>query len=145
MRALQISFLLGRQAMLGQEPPIHRRSTTAVRRPYRAMCQASNLPPNPLPRTKTSTGSASDMKIPLSIPAHDSTHHSADGSDEHYHFAAGLARLHHPMRFANLLKTKHAGWFCLVAADSHLVGDGLERYVRQRKLRFAEHKAAEKA
>jgi len=25
-------FLLGRQAMLGQEPPIHRRSTTAVRR-----------------------------------------------------------------------------------------------------------------
>ena len=29
-RALQISFLLGMQAMLGQEPPIHLRSTTAV-------------------------------------------------------------------------------------------------------------------
>src|SRR5262245_29296811 len=33
--ALQISFLLGRQLMLGQEPPIYRRSTTAVRRPDR--------------------------------------------------------------------------------------------------------------
>jgi hypothetical protein len=33
--ALQISFWLGRQAMFGQEPPIHRRSTTAVRRPNR--------------------------------------------------------------------------------------------------------------
>ena len=52
--ALQISFLLGRQAMLGQEPPIHRRSTTAVRRPDRAICQASNLPPCPLPRIRTS-------------------------------------------------------------------------------------------
>src|ERR1700747_1668924 len=31
--ALQISFLLGRQAMLGHDPPIQRRSTTAVRRP----------------------------------------------------------------------------------------------------------------
>src|SRR5919204_487219 len=28
--ALQISFLLGRQLMFGHEPPIHRRSTTAV-------------------------------------------------------------------------------------------------------------------
>src|SRR3546814_1840753 len=28
--ALQISFLLGRQLMLGQEPPTQRRSTTAV-------------------------------------------------------------------------------------------------------------------
>ena len=31
--ALQISFLLGMQLILGQEPPIHRRSTTAVRLP----------------------------------------------------------------------------------------------------------------
>ena len=43
--ALQISFLLGRQLMFGQEPPIHRRSTTAVRRPDRARCQARSLPP----------------------------------------------------------------------------------------------------
>src|SRR5271155_378719 len=48
-RALQISFLLGMQAMLGQEPPTQRRSTTAVRRPDPAMCQASSLPPWPLP------------------------------------------------------------------------------------------------
>ena len=29
--ALQMTFLLGIQAIFGQEPPIHRRSTTAVR------------------------------------------------------------------------------------------------------------------
>ena len=55
--ALQISFLLGRQAILRQEPPIHFRSTTAVRRPDRAICQAIFLPPSPLPRSKTSTRS----------------------------------------------------------------------------------------
>jgi len=43
--ALQISFLLGRQLTLGQEPPIHRRSTTAVRRPDRAKCQAGACRP----------------------------------------------------------------------------------------------------
>ena len=52
--ALEISFLLGMQAMLGQEPPIHLHSTTAVRRPVCAMCQARSLPPVPLPRTRTS-------------------------------------------------------------------------------------------
>jgi len=47
--ALQISFLLGRQAMLGQDP----RSIGAPRRAAVAsiapLCQASNLPPCPLP------------------------------------------------------------------------------------------------
>src|ERR1700680_558507 len=38
--ALQISFLLGRQLVFGQEPPINLRSTTAVRCPDLAMCQA---------------------------------------------------------------------------------------------------------
>src|SRR5262245_2084439 len=52
--ALQISFLLGRQLILGQEPPIYRRSTRAVRRPDPAICQASNLPPAPLPRIRIS-------------------------------------------------------------------------------------------
>src|SRR5262249_59931953 len=61
--ALQISFLLGRQAILGQEPPIHRRSTTAVRRPDRAICQATFLPPSPLPRIRTSNCSGSDMSF----------------------------------------------------------------------------------
>src|SRR5215831_1447340 len=55
--------LLGRQAMLGQEPPTHRRSTTAVRRPDCAMCQASNLPPFPLPRISTSNCSGRDMSF----------------------------------------------------------------------------------
>src|SRR5262245_30989363 len=59
--ALWISFLLGRQLTLGQEPPIHRRSTTAVRRPDRAMCHARSLPPAPLPRTRTSKRSDCDM------------------------------------------------------------------------------------
>src|SRR5215470_11008522 len=49
--------------MLGQEPPIHRRSTTAVRRPDFARSQASSLPPNPLPRIRTSTRSDSDMSF----------------------------------------------------------------------------------
>ena len=40
--------------MLGHEPPIYLRSTTAVRRPALAMCQLSNLPPAPLPRMRTS-------------------------------------------------------------------------------------------
>src|ERR1700730_18813991 len=53
------------QAMLGQEPPIHRRSTTAVRRPDRAMCQARSLPPAPLPRTKISNCSGSDISVLL--------------------------------------------------------------------------------
>src|SRR5215831_20499737 len=55
--ALQISFLLGRQLMLGQEPPIYRRSTTAVRRPDRAISQARSLPPLPLPRIRISNRS----------------------------------------------------------------------------------------
>src|SRR5262245_4520124 len=63
--ALQISFLLGRQAMLGQEPPIHLRSTTAVRRPDPAICQANNLPPAPLPRIKISK--CSDLDIASSV------------------------------------------------------------------------------
>src|SRR6202795_3254252 len=43
--ALQISFLLGRQLVFGQEPPINLRSTTAVRCPHLAVCQARNLGP----------------------------------------------------------------------------------------------------
>ena len=44
-RALQISFLLGRHATAGHEPPTHCRSTTATRCPDRARCHASSLPP----------------------------------------------------------------------------------------------------
>jgi len=61
--ALQISFLLGMQLMFGHEPPMYRRSTTAVRRPARAICHASNFPPAPLPRTRISNRSGCDMRF----------------------------------------------------------------------------------
>jgi hypothetical protein len=38
------------QAMLGQEPPMYFRSTTAARLPVEAKCQAVNLPDSPQPR-----------------------------------------------------------------------------------------------
>src|SRR5579872_4153304 len=47
-------FLLGRQAILGQEPPINLRSTTAVRSPVLASVQAVYLPASPLPRGQDS-------------------------------------------------------------------------------------------
>src|SRR6267142_702263 len=59
--ALQISFLLGRQLVFGQEPPINLRSTTAVRCPDLAMCQARYLPPSPLPRMSISKCSGWDI------------------------------------------------------------------------------------
>src|SRR5215471_10081933 len=67
--ALWISFLLGMQLILGQEPPIHRRSTTAVRRPARAMCHAKSLPPAPLPRTRISSRSDWDMPSSRDVAA----------------------------------------------------------------------------
>ena len=63
--ALQISFLLGRQLTFGQAPPIHRRSTTAVRCPDPARCHARDLPLLPLPRMRTSYSSGRGM---LSLP-----------------------------------------------------------------------------
>src|SRR5262245_53500937 len=59
--ALQISFLLGRQLTLGQEPPIQRRSTTTVDWPDDARCHARCLPPAPLPRITFANDSASGM------------------------------------------------------------------------------------
>jgi hypothetical protein len=49
--------------------------------------------------------------------------------------------LHHPMRLPNVLEAEHSGWLGLVATRRHLFGDGLERNVRERKLRRAEHEA----
>src|SRR5438034_8251074 len=62
--ALASSFLLGMQFTFGHDPPIHWRSTTAVRRPDRAMSQARSLPPAPLPRIRTSN--RSDAAMPSS-------------------------------------------------------------------------------
>src|SRR5208283_272740 len=63
--ALQISFLLGRQFVFGQEPPMSLRSTTATRCPALAMCQARYLPPSPLPRTSKSKRSGSAIVAPF--------------------------------------------------------------------------------
>src|SRR5271168_2546354 len=61
--ALQISFLLGRQLVFGQEPPISLRSTTATRLPDLATCQARYLPPSPLPMTRRSKVSGAMLVI----------------------------------------------------------------------------------
>src|SRR5262245_9068515 len=60
--ALHISFLLGMQLTFGHEPPIHWRSTTAVRRPDRARSQASSFPPCPLPSTRASYRSGAAIR-----------------------------------------------------------------------------------
>src|SRR5947208_5887965 len=52
-------FLLGRHAMFGHAPPMYFRSIEAVRLPSLAMLQAINLPPVPLPSTRTSYFSGS--------------------------------------------------------------------------------------
>jgi hypothetical protein len=46
-------------------------------------------------------------------------------SDKHHHFAAGLVRLHHPMRFPNVFKAKRLRWFRIIATSGYLSGDGL--------------------
>src|ERR1700752_4472732 len=52
-----MTFLLGRQAMFGHEPPTYFRSMTATRRPCPAKVQAATVPPVPLPRITTSYSS----------------------------------------------------------------------------------------
>src|SRR5258706_11193838 len=52
--ALWMTFLLGRQAMLGHEPPTYFRSMTAVFIPFLASVQAMYLPASPLPSTRRS-------------------------------------------------------------------------------------------
>src|SRR5688572_11845225 len=53
-------FLLGRQAMFGQEPPTNFRSTSAVRWPSFDRVHARYLPASPLPITRTSQCSVAD-------------------------------------------------------------------------------------
>src|ERR1700757_2206225 len=52
-------FLLGMQAMFGQDPPIYLRSITATRCPCAARVHAVNFDPAPLPRITTSYSSGS--------------------------------------------------------------------------------------
>src|SRR5271165_2359737 len=56
-------FLLGRQAMLGQEPPTYFRSITATCFPCLASVQAMYLEPSPLPSTTTSYSSGCGIGI----------------------------------------------------------------------------------
>src|SRR5437016_2393272 len=52
--ALRITFLLGKQAMLGHDPPMYFRSTTAVRWPACAIFHVRCFPASPLPITRNS-------------------------------------------------------------------------------------------
>src|SRR5713101_1183339 len=54
-----MTFLLGRQAMFGQEPPTYFRSTTTVFIPFLARVQERSLPAAPLPRMSRSYSSPS--------------------------------------------------------------------------------------
>src|SRR3989442_14731155 len=65
--ALWMTFLLGRQAMFGQEPPTYFRSTTTVFIPFLARVQERSLPAAPLPRMSRSYSSAliADAVLPL--------------------------------------------------------------------------------
>src|SRR6266852_6960691 len=55
--ALWIMFLLGRHAILGQEPPIYLRSTTATCLPSPAKVHAAMVEPVPPPRITRSNSS----------------------------------------------------------------------------------------
>src|SRR5229473_3579664 len=59
--ALWIMFLLGRHAILGQEPPIYLRSTTATRLPSPANVHAATVEPVPPPRITRSNSSGGDF------------------------------------------------------------------------------------
>src|SRR5436309_12442463 len=64
--ALWMTFLLGRQAMFGQEPPTYFRSTTTVFIPFLARVQERSLPAAPLPRMSRSycSGSMAGAGLP---------------------------------------------------------------------------------
>src|SRR5258708_16355562 len=59
--ALWIMFLLGRHAILGQEPPIYLRSTTATRLPSSANVHAAMVQPVPPPSITRSNSSGCDF------------------------------------------------------------------------------------
>src|SRR5262245_10949651 len=59
-----MTFLLGRQATFGQEPPTIARSTTTVFWPWLARVQPRILPATPLPLTRLSTRSVALILSP---------------------------------------------------------------------------------
>ena len=62
-----MTFLLGRHAMFGHDPPTYRRSTTATRFPSAPSAQASSLPALPLPSTTRSYSSMLAMTCSLCL------------------------------------------------------------------------------
>src|ERR1700758_330743 len=61
--ALWIIFLLGRHAILGQEPPIYLRSMTATRFPSAANVHAAMVEPVPPPRiTRSNSSGCASLK-----------------------------------------------------------------------------------
>src|SRR6478736_6015963 len=90
-----MTFLLGRQAMLGQAPPTYRRSMTAVRLPCEPSVQARSLPAAPLPRTTTSYSSGCAMI-------------SSCESQNHDHLPVGLVGFHGAVRLPDVLEAEHA-------------------------------------
>lgn len=67
--ALRITFLLGRHAMFGHEPPIRARSITTTGRPCRASSHAMYLPASPPPRTAFSMCEVSFTLLPAPAEA----------------------------------------------------------------------------
>src|SRR5882724_4092598 len=64
-------------------------------------------------------------------------------SETYDKFSVRLIGFHNSMRFPDVLKAEHSGWFRLIAACRHFFGNGLKRNVREGKPRRAEHEAAE--
>src|SRR5215468_2527979 len=62
---------------------------------------------------------------------------------DHHHLAARFVSFHDAMRLADLVEAEDPGRLCLETPSRHLCGNLLERYIRQRELRRAEHEAAE--
>src|SRR5262245_16570140 len=67
-----MTFLLGRQATFGQEPPTSAHSTTTVFWPWLARVHARILPATPLPITRFSTCSML-MIVPCELPERPAT------------------------------------------------------------------------
>src|ERR1700684_2444446 len=64
-----MTFLLGRHAMFGQDPPIYLRSSTITRCPSPAKVHAASVEPVPSPRTTTSYPPGCTSSTPRKDPA----------------------------------------------------------------------------
>src|SRR5260221_14191621 len=65
-------------------------------------------------------------------------------SDANDHFAIGLVGFHRLVCLANIVELKDSGRFRLIDSCGRFIHDGLQRNVRDWKVRRAEYKAAKK-